>query len=230
VKFKAISFDYFGTLVDSDRGGELGMARVLDRLKLQRDAASDYMRWDQHAVQTYRGGQYRPYRIVAREALEATLRDIAPELVAETGIDGLTELLLEGLVRDSPPHAEVPGVLAELRSWYPLLPITNMDRDLFNKSQLADLFPRVVTAEAARAYKPSERIFLKALEKLELDAGDVLHVSLATWADIEGAKPLGFAVAWINRAQERLGPWTPRPDCELPNLSGLLEIVGTPRR
>jgi 2-haloalkanoic acid dehalogenase type II len=230
VKFKAISFDYFGTLVDSDRGGELGMARVLDRLKLRRDAASDYLSWDQHAVRIYRGGRYRPYRIVAREALEATLRDIAPELADEADIAALTELLLEGLVRDSPPHAEVPDILRELRGLCPLLPITNMDTDLFDKSQLAYLFPSVVTAEAAKAYKPSERIFLKALETLALDAGDVLHVSLATWADIEGAKPLGFAVAWINRAQERLGPWTPRPDYELPNLSGLLEIAGTPGR
>ena len=229
MKFKAISFDYFGTLVDADRGGEIGMARVLNRLGLQRDAAADYLRWDQHAVQTYRGGRHRRYRVVAREALVATLRDVAPELGADVDVNGLTELLLAGLVEDSPPYPEVPGVLAELRGRCPLLPITNMDTDLFNRSQLAHLFPSVVTAEMAGAYKPSERIFLKALDTLGLDAEDVLHASLATWADIEGAKPLGFAVAWINRAQEPLGPWTPRPDYELPDLSGLPAIAAGTR-
>ena len=39
--------------------------------------------------------------------------------------------------------------------------------------------------------------------------------SIGTWADIDGAKPLGIRVAWINRGNERLGDWQARPDHEV---------------
>jgi 2-haloalkanoic acid dehalogenase type II len=226
MKFAAVTFDYFGTLVDADRGGATGMAVVLQRLGWQRDPAQEYLRWDERAVQTYRGGKYRSYRVVARSALAATLEAIEPGSGARPDLDELTEMLLAGLVEASPPHPETISVLESLQARYPLLPITNMDTDLFRKSQLAEYFPRVITAQMAEAYKPSERIFLAALADLGLEAEQVLHASLSPFADIEGAKPLGFTVAWINRSGERLGPWSPRPDYELPDLRGLPQILG----
>jgi 2-haloacid dehalogenase len=107
---------------------------------------------------------------------------------------------------------------------FPLMPITNMDSDLWQRSQLAGYFDQVTTAEMARAYKPSEAIFKLALDRLSVPAEDVLHCSLASWADIDGAKPLGMRVAWINRGNEQLSVWQPRPDYEFPTLDGIREI------
>jgi 2-haloacid dehalogenase len=82
-----------------------------------------------------------------------------------------------------------------------------------------------MTAEIAQAYKPSERIFRLGLERLGLPISSVLHVAISPWADIEGAKPVGLKVAWINRNHDELGPWTPRPDYEFSDLTGLQMLL-----
>ncbi|MBY6265876.1 hydrolase [Azospirillum sp. 412522] len=223
---KAVTFDYFGTLVDVDAGGTAGMAQVLTSLgRSDLDAAALYLDWDVRNVQLYRSSAYRRYREVAAEALAATLAGAGIEQVDQARLPTLTDTLLTGLVEQAPPHPEVPELLALLAAKYPLMPITNMDSDLFARSRLASFFPSVTTAEMARAYKPSERIFRLALERLALAPGEVLHASLASWADIDGAKPLGMRVAWINRTQDRLGPWQPRPDHEFTDLTGLREVL-----
>lgn len=223
---KAVTFDYFGTLVDVDAGGSAGMAQVLSGLgRGDLDAAALYLDWDVRNVQLYRSSAYRRYREVAAEALAATLAEAGIERVDADRLPSLTDTLLTGLVEQAPPHPEVPEILALLAAKYPLMPITNMDSDLFARSRLASFFPSVTTAEMARAYKPSERIFRLALERLALAPGEVLHASLASWADIDGAKPLGMRVAWINRTQDRLGPWQPRPDHEFADLTGLREVL-----
>jgi len=89
----------------------------------------------------------------------------------------------------------------------------------------ADNPQHVTTAEMAQAYKPSQAIFALALDRLALDAADVLHCSLASWADIDGAKPLGMAVAWINRGADTLGTWQPRPDFEFDTLSPVRDVL-----
>jgi 2-haloacid dehalogenase len=86
-------------------------------------------------------------------------------------------------------------------------------------------FSLVTTAEDARAYKPSERIFIRALDSLGLTAAEVLHVGMCPWADVGGAKPLGFRVAWINRDKSDLGRWAPWPDFEFNGLDGLLQVL-----
>ena len=223
---KAVTFDYFGTLVDVDTGGTAGMAQVLFSLgRSDLDAAALYLDWDVRNVQLYRSSAYRRYREVAAEALATTLAEAGIERLDAAQLPALTDTLLTGLVEQAPPHPEVPEILALLAAKYPLMPITNMDSDLFARSRLASFFPSVTTAEMARAYKPSERIFRLALERLALAPGEVLHASLASWADIDGAKPLGMRVAWINRTQDRLGAWQPRPDHEFADLFGLREVL-----
>ncbi|WP_372395590.1 HAD family hydrolase [Azospirillum sp. HJ39] len=223
---KAVTFDYFGTLVDVDAGGTAGMAELLSRLgRRDLDAAALYLDWDMRNVQLYRSSAYRRYREVAAEALAATLAGAGIAGLDADRLPPLTDTLLTGLVEQAPPHPEVPEILALLAAKYPLMPITNMDSDLFARSRLASFFPSVTTAEMARAYKPSERIFRLALDRLALAPGEVLHASLASWADIDGAKPLGMRVAWINRTQDRLGPWQPRPDHEFADLTGLRGVL-----
>ncbi|MCT8180438.1 MULTISPECIES: HAD family hydrolase [unclassified Variovorax] len=224
---RAITFDYFGTLVDVDRGGMAGIEAVLAEagLRTERPLFELYLDWDIRNVQRYRGGRWRPYRQVAREALRETLEAIEPGVTARLDIDLLNELYLGHLVESAPPHPEVEAILQRLAERFPLMPITNMDSDLWQRSQLVRFFDQVTTAEMARAYKPSESIFRLALDRLAVPAESVLHCSLASWADIDGAKPLGMQVAWINRGAERLSVWQPRPDHEFPTLEGVLALL-----
>ena len=224
--FKAVTFDYFGTLVDVDAGGEAGMKRALSSLDIKvQDPRRLYLQWDIANVRIYRSGPFRRYREIACEAFETVLKDVNPGPHEKEKLIRATDIFLEGLVKDAPPHSETTSFLRDLSGKYRLLPITNMDNDLFALSQLTSFFPDVITAEEVRAYKPSERIFLKAIEHLGFEPHNILHVSLAPWADIDGAKPLGMKVAWINRSKEELGVWSPRPDYEFSDLNGLRKIL-----
>jgi 2-haloalkanoic acid dehalogenase type II len=225
---KALTFDYFGTLVDVDRGGTAGMAELMRMLSVesQHSAFDIYLDWDIRNVRLYRSQAYRRYRDVAQQALVACLDARWPGARNGHSIDKLTEVFLTNLVEASPAHADAQPFLDWASAHYPLMPITNMDSDLWRRTQLTRYFEHVTTAEMARAYKPSHAIFTLALERLALDAADVLHCSLASWADIDGAKPLGMPVAWINRGADTLGTWQPRPDFEFDTLApvrGVLE-------
>lgn len=225
---KAVTFDYFGTLVDVEQGASSGMAKVLDALgRPDVDPVKTYLRWDELNVQLYRAGPYRKYRDVAREAMTACLAEALGKAPDAATVAKLTDTFLSALAEDSPPQPEVPAALEALtRRGLVLMPITNMDSDLWQRTSLTRHFPKLTTAEMAQAYKPSERIFRLGLERLGLPVEDILHVAISPWADIEGAKPLGFKVAWINRDGDRLGPWTPRPDYEFKDVSGVPALFG----
>ena len=222
IDIKAITFDYFGTLVDVDQGGIRGMESVIRLTGLQTALTPTdlYLDWDVRNVQTYRSGKFRKYREVSESALLQSLEAIEPGVSKRIAIDQLTDVFLGHLVEDSPPHPDAVQALDWMSSRYPLMPITNMDSDLWQRSQLVDYFEHVTTAEMARAYKPSEAIFKLAIDRLAVAPEHILHCSLASWADIDGAKPLGMNVAWINRGAEKLGPWQARPDFEYPTLAG----------
>lgn len=226
---KAVTFDYFGTLVDVERGASAGMAQVLAAIgRADSDPREAYLRWDELNVQRYRSGPYRRYRDVAAEAMAACLAPLLETPLSSSRSTELTAMFLDALAELSPPQPEVPAVLDALRGkGLSLMPITNMDSDLWRRTALVKYFPQVTTAEMAQAYKPSERIFRRALERLDLPPSAILHVAISPWADIEGAKPLGLAVAWINREHERLGPWTPLPDYEFVDLVGVQALLAS---
>lgn len=224
---KAVTFDYFGTLVDVEKGAALGMVRVLNEVgRADCDPVQTYLRWDELNVQRYRTGPYRTYRAVAADAMAACLQPLLKKPLETKKAAELANMFLDGLAEFSPPQPEVPAFLEALeRKGLALMPITNMDSDLWRRTSLAKYFPQVTTAEMAQAYKPSERIFQLGMRRLGLPAVAVLHVAISPWADIEGAKPLGLAVAWINRGREKLGPWTPRPDYEFTDLTGVQTLL-----
>jgi 2-haloacid dehalogenase len=218
---KAITFDFWGTLVDVDTSGALGMAKVLAKVGLQDlDPRELYFRWDAATVRRYRSDSWRPY--VEWSALG--LKDVLEPLgVAqpEPGWLALAELLVSTMTSEAKPHPEVPNVIAALKKRLPLMPITNMDTRLFELNPFRRAFDLALTAEEVGAFKPSAFIFSAAIERLGVEPSSILHVSLAQFADLEGAMPLGMKVAWINRGREELGPFTPKPMFEFPDLSGL---------
>ena len=224
---QALTFDYFGTLVDVDAGGTRGMEAVLARLDVQtsKSAAEVYLDWDIRNVRLYRGGAYRRYRNVAEEAMRDCLDALAPGVLKNQNKASLTDLFLAHLVESSPAHGDAIPFLEWASARFRLMPITNMDSDLWQRSCLTRYFEHVTTAEMAKAYKPLQAIFSLALDRLGLPASDVLHCSLASWADIDGAKPLGMPVAWINRGHDVLGTWQPRPDYEFSDLSPVRDLL-----
>lgn len=223
---KAITFDFWGTLVDVDTSGTEGMRRVLQALGVSDvDAEALYHEWDAATVRRYRSDAWQPYLHWGALALGDALAARGISVEAARAVE-LAELLISTMTSQAKPHPEVPAIIRELRKRYPLMPITNMDDRFFTMNPFKQEFDLFVTAQQAKAFKPSALIFLRAAEKLALEPASILHVSLAQFADLEGAMPIGMKVCWINRGREQLGKFTPKPLHEFPDLTGLATLLG----
>jgi 2-haloacid dehalogenase len=165
-------------------------------------------------------GRYAPFSTVTAEALGYALRrhGLAPD-------EATRRDLLAAWLR-LVPFPDVPGALAGLGS-LPLAILSNGDPEmlapLLAHAGLRGAFRHVLSADAARAYKPDPRVYALAPAALGLPAGRILFVSANAW-DAVGAKACGFRVAWCNRAGQPLDPHGPAPDAELRDL-GELEIA-----
>jgi 2-haloacid dehalogenase len=165
-------------------------------------------------------GPYMRYR----DVLAAGLRGVAGELGFEP-TDAEVEAF-SGSVADWPAFPDSASALARLKSRYRLGVITNCDDDLFaaSNAKLGVEFDWIVTAEQVGAYKPSERNFEVAFERLGLPRERILHVAQSLFHDHVTAKRLGLATVWIDRRGGREGSGaTPvaeaAPDATFPDMA-----------
>jgi 2-haloacid dehalogenase len=165
-------------------------------------------------------GPYMRYR----DVLAAGLRGVARELGFEP-----TAAEVESFSRsvaDWPAFPDSASALAKLKRRYRLGVITNCDDDLFAASneKLGVEFDWVVTAEQVGSYKPSERNFEVAFERLGLPRERILHVAQSLFHDHVTAKRLGLATVRIDRRGGREGSGaTPvaeaAPDATFPDMA-----------
>lgn len=64
-------------------------------------------------------------------------------------------------------------------------------------------FDGILMADAARAYKPSHKIYELAVAHLKMDKEKILYVTSNAW-DITGAKSFGFTVGCVQRSNSPL--------------------------
>ena len=82
----------------------------------------------------------------------------------------------------------------------------------------------MVTAQAARGYKPDPHNFEVAFERLGLPRERILHVAQSLFHDHVPAKALGLTTVWINRRAGRAGsgatpPADAEPDATFPDMA-----------
>jgi 2-haloacid dehalogenase len=224
-RFEALTFDCYGTLIDWESGILAGIRPVLERYGVRPD--------DDELLEAYavaeadlEAGPYRSYR----EILGEGLRRVAAHYDVEP-----TRADIEGFgasVGEWPAFGDSSAALAALQSRFRLGVITNCDDDLFSRSaeRLGIAFDPVVTAQQAGSYKPSERNFHLAFERLDLPRERILHVAQSLFHDHVPAKELGLATAWIDRRRERPGAGaTPRadasPDIAVPDMASFAELA-----
>ena len=215
-----ITFDCYDTLV------EFPIDRVTREILGTRAAAIDVdeflAAFETLRFQTTTHGPYRPYRDVLRETLARAMREYG---VPYEDADG--DALLAA-VPTWGPFPDVPRALERLRDAdIKLAIITNSDDDLMarNVANIGVPIDRVITAEQARAYKPSPVIFDYALRALGCGPDEILHVAQGFEYDIVPAHALGWRRVWINRYGKSGDP-AYGPYDELPDLSGLPELLG----
>ncbi len=117
--------------------------------------------------------------------------------------------ILTSRISSMPPFPEVVGALGALkRQGFKLCIISNTDDDLIagNVAQLGGHIDRVVTAEQARAYKPSPLIFAHACRTLGVDKDEIVHICASPHLDLAAARDIGFRCIWIDRGTGRKPP------------------------
>jgi 2-haloacid dehalogenase len=220
-RFKVLTFDCYGTLINWEDGILSCMRRIMANHGTHADDATilklygDFEAGAEH-------GEYVSYREVLRSVVRrfGEQFDFVP---AAQEMDALP---------DSLPHWEpwpdTVEALRNLESHFRLAIISNVDDDLFasTKPQLGAEFYRVTTAQQARAYKPSLKIFELALNRIGVPTQQVLHVGQSLYHDVIPAQSLGLATVWVNRPSARGGVGavkaaTATPDLEVRSVAEL---------
>lgn len=230
-RFRVLTFDCYGTLID----WELGIARVLQRWARRHGLAlQDDELLEAFAASEARQEQQSEFRLYP-DVLRAVHHEIGQQLglpVSKEDADTLAESVGEWT-----PFADTAEALRRLQRRYRLMVVSNVDRASFSRTQqqLGIVFDAVVTAEAVRAYKPDRRMFERALESaaaLGAAADQVLHVAQSLYHDIVPANALGLATVWVNRRAGKSG-WgatrppdrSVRPDLEVRSLAELAALA-----
>ncbi|MFQ5778816.1 MAG: HAD-IA family hydrolase, partial [Terriglobia bacterium] len=120
------------------------------------------------------------------------------------------------------PFPDTLAALARLKRKFKLGIISNIDDDILGETvrHLGVEFDLLMTAEQARAYKPSPVPFERALEKLGLPPERVAHAAFGFEYDIGTAAQLGFRTILVRRGRRRFPP-TPIPDLAVADLAEL---------
>lgn len=225
-RFKVLTFDCYGTLIDWETGILRAMRPVLVRHEVEID--------DGTLLETYaeleakhEEGDFLAYTMVLRLVMtEMSLRYRFDATPAE--LDCLSRS-----IEDWEPFPDTIAALRRLAGRYKLAVISNIEDRLFagTARRLGIAFDWVVTAEEARAYKPSHRVFERAFATIGCPRSEILHVAQSIYHDVIPAKALGLATVWVNRRAGRLGSGATWPaiadaDVEVVDLKSLADLAG----
>lgn len=199
-RFEVLTFDCYGTLIDWEAGILAALRPILSAHgKDIHDAAllKLYGDFEQRSEQ----GTFHPYR----EVLASVVRQFGDELGFTPSADEMSSL--PDSLATWRPWPDTVAALRELKTRFRLAILSNVDDDLFalTRPQLEVDFDEVITAQQARAYKPSLKLFELALSRVSAPAHRVLHVGQSIYHDVIPAQALGLATVWVNRPSARPG-------------------------
>jgi 2-haloacid dehalogenase len=120
------------------------------------------------------------------------------------------------------------AALERLKTKYKLAIISNTDDDLFAQTarHLKVKFDEVITAEQAKAYKPSLTMFQLALKRLAASPERVLHAGQSVYHDVVPAKSLGMGTALVyRRGFGATRPTEGEPDLKVPDMQTLAALA-----
>jgi 2-haloacid dehalogenase len=224
-KFQVLTFDCYGTLIDWESGIFSALRPIL--------AAHGKPMSDSALLELYseleakaEAGDFHPYR----EILQSVVRGFGERLGFKPS-EAEVRSLPESLANWQPFPDTVPA-LRKLKSRYKLAIMSNVDDNLFAHTapKLGVEFDFIITAQQARAYKPSLKVFELAQERIGIAPKHWLHVGQSIFHDVIPAKSLGIATVWVNRPSPRPGAGAAKaasgkPDVEFPDLTSLADLA-----
>ncbi len=218
---RAAVFDAYGTLFDVASAAE----RARDALGERWRPLADLWRAKQLQYTWLRAlmGRHADFWQVTGDALDFALESFGTfDAALRTRLMGLYERL------DAYPDAR--ETLTRLRAaGLRTAILSNGSQHMLaaaaESAGLSGLLDMVLSVEEVGVYKPHPSVYRLAMQRLALDAPDILFVSANGW-DAHGAKTCGMRVAWCNRAGQPAERIPEPPDFEVASLADLPALVG----
>ena len=224
-RFKFLSFDCYGTLIDWETGLLGALHPLLERHGKQ-ISDSDLLALYAELEAQEEAGEYKPYRKVLGKVAQRLGRRLgfAPsDAEAASLADSIAGWL---------PFPDTVAALRRLKERYQLVILSNIDDELFapTAKHLQAPFDFVITAEQCRSYKPSLNNFRTMLERLGTGSDALLHCAESRFHDVAPARQLGIANVWVNRhaghpGASASGTSTAVPDLEVPDMKSLAALA-----
>ena len=222
--FRVVTFDCYGTLIDWESGILSALCPILAaRKKAITDCAllELYGELEAQAEQ----GPFRNYR----QVLQSVVRGFGKHLAFTPTEEEIRSL--PASLANWQPFSDTVAALHQLKQRYKLAILSNVDDDLFASTapKLGVDFDHLITAQQARAYKPSIAVFKLAKERIGVAPGKWLHVGQSIYHDVVPAQSLGLATVWVNRPSRRAGIGAVKaaaalPDLEISSLHALADL------
>jgi 2-haloacid dehalogenase len=220
-RFEILTFDCYGTLINWEDGILGCLHRILAAHGKDIDDSTILQLYGDFEARAEQG-EYRPYR----DVLQSVVRQFGEQLGFIPTVEEVSAL--PDSLKDWKPWPDTVDALGELQKRFRLAIISNIDDDLFaaTRPQLGAKFDQVVTAQQARAYKPSLKIFELALSRINAPAHKILHVGQSIYHDVIPAQSLGLSTVWVNRPSPRTGVGAVKaaeahPDLQVASLAEL---------
>ena len=207
-RYKALSFDCYGTLIDWETGIHRQLSPLLERLPEDhalRDRDAALKRFNQLRLPIEQDTPKTLYTQVLAQAF----KQLAAE--GQVSVSENDALSFGKAVGTWPAFPDTVAGLQRLSKHYRLIILSNVDR--YNIQQTLDGplanvgFSKVITAEDVGYYKPNHNNFKYLLNILHVELGldentDLLHVAKSLPIDHVPAKELGLTSAWIARGTD----------------------------
>lgn len=214
-KYKALSFDCYGTLIDWENGLSRDLSPILSQLPPTHpwnlkpltavehfNAHSEHL-WATKPTQLYQDNLSESFSLLAKEA-GVSLPPPGTEVEAEA------ENISNGPARWPAFEDTIPALLKlQQQLGLKLIILSNVSNSLIQATIRDNLSPikfdAVYTAENIGSYKPSLNnfhfLFRKAKEEMGIDwtKGELLHVARSLTADHVPCAELGLDSVWITR-------------------------------
>jgi 2-haloacid dehalogenase len=215
-----VTFDVYGTLIDSETGVYDAFAReaARDGFTVERDELIPLFHEIQQKIQA---GSYELYaEVLRRTAVEISKRLGWPLEPSRSGF-------LPDSVQRWPPFKETNPVLQKIARKYKVGLISNIDDKLLGQTRrhIPLDFDLVVTAQQVRSYKPDPAHFTECERRIGGKKG-WLHVAASYYHDIEPCVKKKIPVIWVNRHKQELETGQKKPDGEVTTLREAAKLIG----
>jgi 2-haloacid dehalogenase len=219
-------FDQYGTVVDMQAGLTAAVTPYLRGKGWSGDPHAFVTWWrrthfENSMIDTLLEREHTPYREIAHRSVAWVLeRAGIPYTMAEVRD-------LVSYIETLRPFPEVPEALARLHARLRLVVLSNGDPDMLEaaKPHHGIPFDAVISAAAARAFKPHVRTYTTAAQLLGVRMEEVLFVANHAF-DCIGAKSAGMRAVFVDRRRRPFGLTPHQPDLIVPTMTALADLLG----